>query len=133
MNDRKFKAAMDKAVRRGTRLLSRDIPIKAEKALTIAAITVANKALEYTPMEYSALVNSQYREVKMLGGKAVASIGYTQGYAAALHERTDWSPRPVEDKKGPAWNPSAKPKFLQSAGEEMLPEVSRHIKVGMRL
>lgn len=120
--------------RRTAQVFTKTIPLKIERALTASAIVVGNKALEYTPVEYAVLANSQYREITNLpSGGFVARIGYTAGYAAALHERTDWSPRPPEMKQGPAWNPRAKPKFLSDAGEETMTTVRRIMLEDLKL
>lgn len=112
--------------RRSTEVFTRTIPRKIERALTASAIVVGNKSLEYVPVEYGLLANSQYREVRDNGaGGYFARIGYTADYAAALHERKDWSPRPHEMKQGPAWNPRAKPSYLTAAGEETKVTVRR--------
>ena len=112
--------------KRSAEVFTQTIPRKIERALTASAIVVGNKALYYTPVEFAMLANSQYREVRDNGaGGYFARIGYTADYAAALHERTDWSPRPPEMKKGPAWNPRAKPGFLFEAGEETKVTVRR--------
>ena len=112
--------------KRSAEVFTQTIPRKIERALTAAAVVVGNKALSYTPVEFSMLANSQYREVRDNGaGGYFARIGYTASYALPLHERTDWSPRPPEMKKGPAYNPRAKPGFLSAAGEETKVTVRR--------
>ena len=106
-------------IQRNTRQLMRQrIPRKIERALTGVGIVVANKAQEYTPVEYSLLINSQYRRVDAYPNRYTVSVGYTQDYAAALHNRKDWSPRPPDAKQGPAWNPDAKPGFLTLGADE---------------
>ncbi len=101
-----------------------------KRRLTASAIVVQAKAMEYTPIEYGALQNSQYREA--VKGNSI-TIGYTADYAAALHERDDWSPRPVDQKDGPAWNPKAKPQFLTKALEEKRPEVMKILSGALQL
>lgn len=115
------------------KLTEREIPLNIERALTVVAIIVGNKALEYTPIEFSMLVNGQYRTIDAYANGYTARVGYTANYAAALHERTDWSPRPVEDKKGPAWNPNAKPKFLTDAAKETKIEYTRVLLGDLKL
>lgn len=110
-------------------LIQGEIPKDIERALTAVGVVVGNKSLEYTPVEFSILVNSQYRIVKVKPNGYRVTVGYTQGYAAPLHERTDWSPRPPSQKLGPAWNPNAKPKFLTMAAEETR-ETQRRIIIG---
>lgn len=97
------------------RVVHQTIPRKVERALTAIGIVVGNTALQFTPVEFSTLVNSQDRLVQQTARGARVSIVYTQNYAAALHERTDWKPRPPDQKSGPAWNPAARPGFLTHA------------------
>ena len=71
-------------------------------------------AKELAPLEYGTLINSAFRRIegsKQLGWRGVA--GFTAAYAIYLHQKTNWSPRPVAMKAGPAWNPNATPKFLE--------------------
>lgn len=120
--------------RRSAEVFTKTIPRKIERALTASAIVVGNKAIEYTPTEYGLLAMSQYREVRDNGaGGYFARIGYTAAYAAALHERTDWSPRPPELKSGPSWNSRAKTGFLSAAGEETLVTVRRIMLQDLKL
>lgn len=113
------------------------IPKNIEIALTKAVIIVGNKALEYTPLAFGMLVNSQFRRVSEVKGGWRMSIGYTTGYAAALHERTDWSPAPLENASGkkvkPATNLNAKSKFLTDAAKETREKVQPVIKKELTL
>ena len=111
--------------KRSAEVFTQTIPRKIERALTASLIVVGNKALEYTPVEFAILANSQFRDIRDNGaGGFTARIGYTANYAAALHN-TEWSPRPVGEKKGPAANMKAKPGFLAIAGEETKVTVRR--------
>lgn len=99
------------------RVVDQTIPLKIERALTAIGIVVGNKALEFTPVEFSLLVNSQDRQTMAIPGGYRVSVVYTQNYAAALHNRDDWKPRPPDQKEGPAWNPKARPEFLAHGAE----------------
>lgn len=99
-------------------VMRQKIPQRINRALTGVGVVVGNKSLEYTPVEFSMLVNSQYRRLDAYPNRYTVSVGYTAEYAAALHNRTDWSPRAPENKQGPAWNPNASPKFLLRAADE---------------
>lgn len=111
------------------------IPEKVERAITEVMIIGMSKALEYTPIDKNLLMNSSFREVRLGKGKATGKAGYTQSYAAAIHDRTDWKPkRPgTPGKPTGGYNPSAKPKFLEAGFEETLPlqkaAVKRILKV----
>lgn len=122
------------AIQRNARQLMRGkIPRDIERALTTIGVVVANKALEYTPVEFSLLVNSQYQILSASPTSYSVRVGYTQDYAAPLHERTDWSPRQPDMKDGPAWNPNAKTKFLTSAADEERPTITRIMLGDLRL
>ena len=101
------------------------IPRAIERGLTGVTVVVANKAQEYTPIEYGLLQNSQYRIIEVTANGYQAKVGYTMAYSAPLHDRTDWSPRPPDQKAGPAWNPRAKPRFLYSAAQEEMTTITR--------
>ena len=46
------------------RVIKDKIPLNIERALTAVGVVVANKAQEYTPIEYGLLQNSQYRLIE---------------------------------------------------------------------
>ena len=120
--------------KRSAVLFTKTIPKKIERGLTASLVVVGNKANEYVPLEFGLLVNSQFKEIRGNGaGGYTARIGYTANYAAALHERTNWSPRPPEMKDGPAYNPRAKPGFLREAGQETYVTVRRIMLEDIRL
>jgi len=122
----KAKNTFSKALEQKRKQFEREL----KRRLTASAIVVQAKAMEYTPLEFGTLQNSQYREA--VKGNSI-TIGYTANYAAALHERTDWQPRPVDQKDGPAWNPDAKPQFLADALEEKRPEVMQILSGAIQL
>jgi hypothetical protein len=114
-------------------LIHNVIPKDIERALTAIGVVVGNKSLEYTPIEFSTLINSQYRINEATQTKYTVRVGYTQEYAAPLHERTNWKPRPPELKDGPAWNPNAKHHFLTDAAEEEKVTIRRIILGDLQL
>ena len=93
---------------------------KAESAMAKILSIGMTGAKELTPMEYGNLMNSAFRRVERHPTEVVGLMGYTGGmtakgfnYGYHLHETTNWKPRPVGMKDGPAWNPRATPKFLE--------------------
>lgn len=128
-----IKRQTQQVMRNYNRIAKQTIPAKIERALFAVGVSVANKSLEYTPLEYSMLQNSNYHivEDKTNGWRAV--VGFTQEYAAPLHERTDWNPRPPDQKAGPAWNPNATPKFLTRAANEQKTEITQILTGDLRL
>lgn len=111
------------------------IPRRIERSLTSIGIVVGNKALERTPLDTSALINSQDRLLYRTSTSYTMAIIYTQAYAAALHEREDWKPRPVGSPGKPdgGFNPNATPKFLTSAGDDSMGIIEKIVRGDMRL
>ncbi len=118
VTNKSIKAQVRAIQQNAKRVINDKIPMNIERALNSVGVVVANKALEYTPLEYGILQNSQYQTLQVTPNGYSVSVGYTSKYAGALHDRTDWKPRPPDQKSGPAWNPNAKPKFLYSAAKE---------------
>ena len=110
------------SVRRGiSNFFNREAFIKAERAVTEVLIIGMAKAMVYTPIDKSFLINSSFRSPpQRVGNKVVGMAGYTQDYAAALHENTNWQPkRPgTPGKRTGGYNPRATPKFLEKGFEE---------------
>lgn len=106
-----------------------EIDLKGEKVITMIMIAIQNRAAFYTPQDTNLLINSQYRQVVGRTGNILRGIvGYTAGYAAALHGndvyKPVWSPRRPDERspQGGAYNPNATPFFLSRAGEEAIPD-----------
>jgi hypothetical protein len=97
-------------VRRGlSRFFNQEVNRRAERAITELLIIGMAKAAVYTPIDKGLLINSSFREVRVVGGKTIGIAGYTQNYAQALHDREGWQGR---------LNPNAGPKFLERGFEE---------------
>lgn len=110
------------SVRRGLNTFFNDtVYQKANRAVTESLIIGMAKAMIYTPIDKGLLINSSFRSPpRREGRKVVGTAGYTQAYAAALHDREDWRPkRPgTPGKPTGGYNPSATPKFLERGFEE---------------
>ena len=120
-----IKRQVSEIKRNAANTIRNKIPLNIEKALTGVGVVVANKAQEYTPIEYSNLINSQYHTVEQSTNGYRAVVVYVANYAAALHNRIDWSPRKPEFKAGPAWNPRATHHFLTRAAKEEQTTINR--------
>lgn len=69
---------------------------------------------EKAPLEYGTLHNSQRFYVVKNAGRVIGSLSYNTLYASILNDgKYKWKPRPPANKKGPAWNPNATPRFLE--------------------
>lgn len=106
-----------------------EIDLKGEKVITMIMIAIQNRASFYTPQDTNLLINSQYRQVAGKTGNILRGIvGYTAGYAAALHGndvyKPVWSPRRPDERspQGGAYNPNATPFFLSKAADESIPD-----------
>lgn len=108
-------------VRRGlSRFFNSEVDRRVERAMTEILIIGMAKAAVYTPIDKGLLINSSFREVRVVGGKTIGVAGYTQNYAQALHDREDWQPKQpgTPGKRRGGYNPNAGPKFLERGFEE---------------
>lgn len=114
-------------VRRNFRATMETQSKKAKIAVTKASFVIGSRSDFYVPIDTSALLNSRFNRTIALTSGYRGIIGYTQNYAAALHERTDWSPKPpgTPGKRTGGYNPSAKPKFLEIGAEESAQTIER--------
>ena len=84
------------------------------KVVNAIIATGAAHAKLYTPVDTSALINSQRKKVSEMGsGVVVGRVWYSQEYALWLETRDHWTPR----KKA-----TAKPHFLKSGFEDPEPQ-----------
>lgn len=87
-----------------------------------------------TPVDTSDLINSQYApQISQQQGKTSGHIGYTAGYAAAVHDapgKLRGLPRPKG--RGNYWDPGAEPKFLSKGFDEIRPAIPAILKRNYR-
>lgn len=86
---------------------------KTMKVVTAIIATGASYAKLYTPVDTSALINSQRKSVSQSGGAIVGKVWYSQDYAVWLETKDTW--KPVKKK-------TAKPHFLKSGFEDDGPQ-----------
>ena len=86
---------------------------KTESAMAKVLSIGMTGAKELAPLEYGTLMNSAFRRIEKTPAGIMGVAGFTVNYAIYLHQNPNWSPRPVNMKKGPSWNPNASPKFLE--------------------
>jgi len=109
------------AVRRNMGRIFKDINEKKAPQFVNAVLSIGlSHSKELTPLEFGTLVNSAFMDVDVnsFKGEVTGSVKYIANYAAALEFRTDWKPRPINKKAGPAWNPNAEPHFLKKGFED---------------
>lgn len=105
----------------------RDITTRRSRLVVSAIIaTGAAWAKMYTPVDTSALINSQRRLTSNEGSAVVGRVWYSQDYATWLENSDKW--RPIKKK-------SAKPHFLKSGFEDEGPvsEINEIIRNGYKL
>ena len=92
---------------------------KTESAMAKVLSIGVTGAKELAPLEYGSLMNSAFRRIDRSETGVRGVAGFTGGvsktgfnYALYLHENKNWNPRPPDKKAGPAYNPNAKPKYL---------------------
>ena len=80
------------------KFVNKEIPQKIESGLYSVATSLGGYADFYVPVDTNALMNSREHRVAKVGANFVATVGYYQKYAAALH-----SPKPGGKMDG--WKP----------------------------
>ena len=89
---------------------------KTLKVVTAVVSTGAAWAKLYTPVDTSALINSQLKTVDSYGGYVVGKVWYMQNYAVYLEDPDGTNPWTPRKKK------TAKPHFLKSGFEDDGPQ-----------
>lgn len=89
---------------------------KTVKVVTAIVSVGAGFAKMYTPVDTSALINSQLKTVDSYGGYVIGKVWYMQNYAVYLEDPDGTNPWTPRKKK------SAKPHFLKSGFEDDGPQ-----------
>lgn len=124
-----FKAGKSPAdvARKINKVLTEDLPKDVERGLFTMYTILAGEADFYVPVDTSTLVKSRSYRVRDNGSGWRLTYGYYTDYAAALHERTDWNPKPpnTPGKKGGGYNPNAVSNWMNVAWNEVGDEAVR--------
>lgn len=116
-----------KVVKANFKRIFKDISEKKAPQFVNAVLSIGEThSKELAPIEFSLLVNSIIRDIDISSMIVSGTLSYNTKYAAALEFRMDWQPIPPALKKGPAWNPDAKPGFLRKGFND--PESRSDIK-----
>ena len=114
---------------------------KVIRALQSAMILIGARAAYYTPIDTSALINSQFREIDAGGVLITGRIGYSANYAAYVHEasgklkgqprahfgvtsnRSEFGPQKPKEFGGGTgtgnyWDPHGEPQFLTKGAND---------------
>ena len=98
-----------------------------EAVMTEILSVIDSHTTQYVPIDTAALINSRFRQVEKVAGGFIGRIGFTENYAAALHERTDWRPKlpNTDGKKGGGYNPDATHHFLARGVDESRADIKK--------
>ena len=103
----------------------RSVEAKAARGMTQALVLGASKASVMTPIDTSALLNSQYRDVQVGSDAVRGRVGYTVDYALPVHD---------PDVKQTFRRSTARKEFLKLGFERaMVPMSATGEKGAMRL
>lgn len=94
--------------------------VKAARGMAQALIIGASEASVLTPIDTSALLNSQYRNISKEGDRLVGTVGYTVDYALVVHD---------PEHRQRFRRPSAMKEFLKVGFERAEPNI-RAVIVG---
>jgi len=101
------------------------------KALEESAMAIQAESMQRTPIEFGSLRRSAFTDSGWTRSGAQAVAGYTAKYAAWVHEMVKESLRGIKrtGKKaiGRYWD-GGRSKFLESAGDDLKPQILRFIK-----
>ena len=111
---------------------------KAVRAIQSALLLIGQEAAIRTPVATSTLINSQFRELSVMGSRLVGKIGYSANYAAAVHAasgKLKGQPRPIKDgvAQGNYWDPRGEPRFLEKGADAARDAVDAIIKKELSL
>lgn len=123
-------------IKSNARILFTNIATK--KALQFAYAVGSNAGIlskSKAPLEYGTLHNSQMFNVKLTDVSVRSYLSYNVGYARHLNGYSSvtpiWKPKNPALKKGPAWNPDSRPRFLEYGFESA--EAQRGIEQYMKI
>lgn len=116
---------------------------KAVRAIQSALLLIGQEAASRTPVASSTLINSQFRELSVIGSRLVGKIGYSANYAVYVHNapgrylgaRKLRSVRRGEKKgsMGYIWDKTGEPKFLDKGADAARDAVDAIIKKELSL
>lgn len=107
--------------RKINKALSQDLPKDVEAGLFAMYTTLEGTARLYIPLDTGNLQDSHSYRIRENGNGWKLTYGYYTEYAAALHEGSNWKPKPpnTPGKKGGGYNPDAKPNWMNIAWNEV--------------
>tara|TARA_R110002096_G_scaffold144799_2_gene302067 strand:- start:449 stop:841 length:393 start_codon:yes stop_codon:yes gene_type:complete len=101
-------------VRKNMGRVFKDISDKKAPQFISAVMSIGlNHSKEMQYIEFSTLINSARSDIKKSRSGIVGVVSYNTNYAVFLENNEKLNPRPPSMKKGPAFNPNAKPHALR--------------------
>lgn len=125
---------INEAIGRTSQIVDDITAIKIVRALKSAAYIIRTESATMTPIDTSALINSQYDTIDVNGTIVTAKVGYSARYALYVHNASGklvHTQRP--NGNGCYWDPYAEPRFLTKAAENTRGLVDKAIKKEMKL
>lgn len=125
---------LQEAIRKTEQIVGTITAEKAVRAIKSANYIIRTEAATMTPIDTSALINSQFDTIEVNGTRVTGKVGYSANYALYVHNasgKLKGQPRP--SGKGTYWSPNAEPKFLTKAAEKTRSLVDSTIKKEMKI
>lgn len=96
---------------------------KAVRGMTQALILGASEASALTPIDLGNLINSQFRDVRVIEGSVVGRVGYTAAYALPVHDPDN----PQDFRRA-----GAQKEFLKKGFERAEPNIRKALKGALK-
>lgn len=125
---------MQKVLARTQQIFDEVTSVKAVRAIKAATYIIRTESATMTPIETSALINSQFDTVEVNGTMITGRVGYAANYAIYVHNASGkLSGQPRPSGKGVYWGPHGEPQFLLKAGTKTKELVDQVIKKEMKI
>lgn len=125
---------INEAIARTSQIVDEITAVKVVRALKSATYIIRTESATLTPIDTSALINSQFDTIEVNGTRVTGKVGYSANYALYVHNASGkLAGKPRPSGKGAYWGPHAEPKFLTKAAEKTKSLVDKVIKSEMKL
>lgn len=125
---------LKEAIKRTEKIVGTITAEKAVRAIKSANFIIRTEAATITPVDTSALINSQFDTVEVNGTRITGRVGYAASYALYVHNASGkLAGRPRPSGKGVYWGPHAEPQFLLKAGAKTKELVDQVIRKEMKI
>ena len=125
---------INEAIARTSQIVDEITAVKVVRALKSATYIIRTESATLTPIETSALINSQFDTIEVNGTRVTGKVGYSANYALYVHNSSGkLAGKSRPSGKGVYWGPHGEPKFLTKAAEKTKSLVDKAIKAEMKL